>query len=217
MQRLKEMEQEMDLSPEIDGLVHVIDEQFDPTTNSLDFSNYRLRAMPIAPVLRAIHRSRYFTEIQELKLNRNRLFGVLQRDPLPPNLKHLDISENDLYSVGCSFLSILPKSLQEFYAQNNHFSDNELFSWNVLPPKMRILSLRQNDFSGQIQWAMLSRLKVLIVSGRVADRSMIDKPTYWVDATRVKGLRKYLLMDNGLEIVENTAIFVNNAADGLVI
>lgn len=221
VQQFNEVMQGMDLSQEIKALVLIIERHYNPKTKTLDLSYDRLRSMPIVPVLCAIQRCKYFSVMERLKLNNNRLFGVITMDmdaTLPPNIKYLDISGNDLYSVGQSLVTILPRELTECYAQNNHFGDNNFFPWYLLPAKIRILSLRQNEFEGRIQWSALpSQLKVLIVSKAVASKSMFGKPRHWVDATRHPLYRLYLVQDNGAEVIGDIAILVNNKLDGYVI
>ena len=144
---------------------------------------FKLRDLPILPVLTAIHLSAYNPMIGALKLNNNHLFGVIEADkllPIPFRLNTLDLSHNDLYGFVRSLIQSVPRGLKHLYLQNNHLCDDSHFPWELLPNGLENLSLQRNDFRGRIEWNELpSKLTVFTVSHRMAKKSKKDMPNEW--------------------------------------
>ena len=119
-----------------------------------------------------------FYEIEHLILSNNR-----SRNPdsnhlpqLPPNLKSLDLSNNQLsqFNVICD---LLPSTLESLYLQINHFHGE--IDWRNLPHKLRNLWIFGNEIGGIIEWNELPiDLAVLYISKKMSDASIRKMPTH---------------------------------------
>ena len=123
-------------------LINLISRRYRSESRTLDLSQ-RVKDMDIAYVLQAIAESACYEEIGILILSDNQLTNAFDADPIrftafPPNLKALDLRNNQLSGLG-TVLNWLPSNLELLCLQNNAFEEN--IPWTRLPDSMRMLSV----------------------------------------------------------------------------
>ena len=69
---------------------HLINDDYNKETKTLDLSDHKLSEFPITPVLHSIHRTTSELDIETLNLSQNQLFGVIHGDHLPFSMKVVD-------------------------------------------------------------------------------------------------------------------------------
>ena len=97
--------------------------------------------LPIQFVLKEI---KFWSNLNQIRiialfLNRNRLFGVMPFDQLPPFLEMLSMDDNCLFGP----IERLPPYLRYLSLMNNCFYD--VFDWKQMPRDLRVLEINGND------------------------------------------------------------------------
>ena len=164
-----------------------IERNYNPDLKVLDLSaKHYIRNLPILPIIIAISNTPFINEIERLYLNDNDLFGDMIWDLLPPNLKILDLSNNDLDSVAIPW-SILPQDLQVLKLSDNYFQG--AIQWKYLPDDLRILQIDGNPFADHHRYygRLLEleyfppNLTTLAVSDSIAAEFRNRYPSRWKD------------------------------------
>ena len=123
-------------------LSNLISRRYRSESRTLDLSQ-RVKDMDIVYVLQAISDSECYEQIGILVLSDNQLTNAFGADPIrftafPPNLKALDLSNNQLSGLD-TLLNWLPSNLELLCLQNNAFEEN--IPWTRLPDSMRMISV----------------------------------------------------------------------------
>ena len=118
--------------------------RYNAESKTLDLSQMvSLREMGIVNALQGMKMGPHFEEIETLILSNNRLTDAFDDDQLrspeyPPNLKALDLRDNQLSELD-SLLSWLPLKLELLCLQNNAFEGS--IPWSKLPHSLRMISV----------------------------------------------------------------------------
>ena len=119
-----------------------------------------------------------FYEMETLILSNNQ-FDNYDTDRLPkfpPNLKSLDLSNNQLSQITDWFLwNLFPANFESLHLQNNCLEGD--LNWHQLPDKLRSLWIFGNEFDGVVEWDQLPKdLSVLYISKYMADNPVDSMP-----------------------------------------
>ena len=146
---------------------------YDIVTETLDLGG-SLKETSLISILDVIRDCVFFGQMEHLILRDNQFKDAFNSDTVrlpdfPPNLKILDLSNNEL--SGPSFpWDQLPSKLETLYLQNNRLGKS--IDWLVLPKELRILWLFGNQFEGSIAWPDLPIYLIsLEVDNLLADTS----------------------------------------------
>jgi Leucine-rich repeat (LRR) protein len=105
---------------------------------------------------------------------------------LPPNLKTLDLPNNDIRSSLQALLLLLPATLESLDVENNCFDDHATESLErSLPRQLRNANLNAFDSESLkgVDWeALPPKLHTLVVSHSVMQRSKLNMPSQWAIA-----------------------------------
>ena len=164
------------------SLSKVVMQHYNRYSKTLDLSD-KVSDSDLFSALEVIQTSPFYEDIEDLKLNHNKfVFSFAESnhqfiDLLPPNLKVLDLSYNQLSGSDIPWNS-LPSTLQYLYLQSNGLKGT--IEWRLLPPELKMISVRDNDFEGDIKWDEIpKKLRMIVVSTDMADSSMELKPDNW--------------------------------------
>ena len=166
-----------------DQFNQLITENYNPLTQILNLEN-KLPCMPLTPLLQAIVDSEISPHIHALFLANNNLFGNMDWNLLPTNLKFIDIADNHIFGT----IHHLPPVLEVVYVRNNRFSDVD---WSTLSESLELLTIQENPIDTEIEWNVLPEIMdLLVVSANVAEKSMYNKPKEWVLMTNIVPKRR---------------------------
>ena len=149
-------------------------------TRTLDLNN-AVKGSDMVKVLESIRETAFYSLMEHLILRGNKFGNKFNSDSpqlpeLPPKLKTLDLSENQLCGP-CFPWKQLPPNLENLYIQNNELKGS--IDWKSLPKGLRTLLIYGNEFDGRIAWQELPvGLNTLGVSDQLAIMSKQSMPHF---------------------------------------
>ncbi len=163
-----------------------MDDRYCANSKCMFLNDSGLKNMPITLVMHTLFHHQHRLRMEYLKLNNNKLFGVIKWQKIPPNLKLIDFSNNDISFISSSaFCERLPSNLQHLYLHQNRLCEDREFPWYLLPDTLQVLTLHKTGFIGPIQFNQLpSKLKILTVSWRVNEVSHGDRFREWIPLSK---------------------------------